>query len=108
MEKSNVDKAMLDEIVRRIVDTAQPVKIILFGSGARNQMGPASDLDILVVKDVEKRREMATVIHRSLRGIEIGVDLIVVTPADLVRFKDSPAVVISQALQEGRVLYEAA
>jgi uncharacterized protein len=40
---------VLDEIVRRIVKAAKPEKIIMFGSAARGEMGPDSDLDILVV-----------------------------------------------------------
>ena len=43
-------KAILDEIVRRVVDAAQPDNIILFGSAARGEMGPDSDIDLLIVK----------------------------------------------------------
>ena len=45
-----VPKSTLMEIVRRIVETAQPEKIILFGSAAAGRMGPNSDLDLLVLK----------------------------------------------------------
>ena len=40
----------LQEIVRRIVETAQPERIILFGSAARGEMGSHSDVDLLVIK----------------------------------------------------------
>lgn len=40
---------VLDEIVRRIVEVAQPEKIILFGSAVRGEMGPNSDVDLLVL-----------------------------------------------------------
>jgi len=40
---------ILNEIKQRIVETANPLKIILFGSAARGELGPNSDLDILVV-----------------------------------------------------------
>lgn len=40
----------LQEIIRRIVAVAQPEKIILFGSAARGEPEPESDLDVLVVK----------------------------------------------------------
>lgn len=53
-----IDQSILDEIVRRIVDVAHPDRIILFGSAARGEMGPDSDLDLLVVKaGVPHRRE---------------------------------------------------
>ena len=40
--------AVLEEIVRRIVEVAQPERVILFGSAARGEMGPDSDVDLLV------------------------------------------------------------
>lgn len=40
---------IINEVVRRIVETARPRKIILFGSAERGAMGPNSDLDVLVV-----------------------------------------------------------
>jgi len=40
----------LADIVRRVVEAAQPDKIILFGSAARGEMGPDSDIDLLVIK----------------------------------------------------------
>ena len=50
LEKKALDEATLQEIIRRIVQVAQPQKIILFGSAARGEMGPNSDVDLLVVK----------------------------------------------------------
>jgi len=43
------DAALLDELVRRIVESVRPLQITLFGSAARGEMGPHSDLDVLVV-----------------------------------------------------------
>lgn len=45
-----VDRAVLDRVIRRVVQVAQPEKIILFGSAAHGWMGPHSDLDLLVVQ----------------------------------------------------------
>ena len=52
MTQGTVSQALITDIVQRIVDAVHPDKIILFGSAARDQLGPNSDLDILVVKDV--------------------------------------------------------
>jgi len=46
-------------VIRRIVEIAQPEKIILFGSAARGEMGPHSDVDLLVVKSGVHRRKLA-------------------------------------------------
>lgn len=65
-----LDPAILDEIVRRIVEVAQPERIILFGSAARGTMGPHSDVDLLVVKAGEFRRlEVTREIYRNLGGL---------------------------------------
>ena len=45
-----VSEEALEEIIRRVAEVAQPERIILFGSAARGEMGPNSDVDLLVVK----------------------------------------------------------
>ncbi|MCY4482012.1 MAG: hypothetical protein OXC12_03985 [Spirochaetaceae bacterium] len=47
-------------------------------------------------------------IHRRLQGVGAAVDLIVVTPEDVERYRDSHALIIKPALYEGRVVYDAA
>jgi predicted nucleotidyltransferase len=44
------DPKTLADIVRRVVEAAHPDKIVLFGSAARGEMGPDSDIDLLVIK----------------------------------------------------------
>lgn len=102
-----LDARTLHEIIRRVVEVAQPERIILFGSAARGEMGPHSDVDLLVIKEVVDRRGLSTRIHRSLYGVEAAVDVVVVTPADVQRYKDAHALIIKPALREGRVVYEA-
>ena len=104
MQKT-VSQIKLNEIIRRIVEVANPDKIILFGSAARGQMGPNSDLDLLVVKSGDFHRGRLTEeIYMNLFGVGQAVDIIVVTPEDIERYKDSFAVVIYPALKEGKVV----
>ena len=51
---------------------------------------------------------MYRILRRKLYGVRMAVDVIVVTPEDVERYKDSHALIIKPALQEGRVIYEAA
>ena len=51
---NQVNRAVLDEIIRRIVEVVQPEKIVMFGSAARGEMGPNSDVDLLVVMETEE------------------------------------------------------
>jgi predicted nucleotidyltransferase len=100
---------MLDEMVRRIVAAAHPLKVILFGSAARGTMGPDSDVDLLVVvPDGTQPRKMAQELYRRLYDVGIAKDIIVVTQSDVNEHADYIGSVIRPALAEGRVLYGAA
>ena len=107
-KKKSVSEDTLQEIVRRIVEVAKPEKIILFGSAARGEMGPNSDVDLLVVKRGKyNRSRLAGDIHMNLHGVGQAVDVILVTPKDVERYRDTHCLIIKPALQEGRELYNA-
>ena len=105
-EQVLLDKALV-EIVRRIVQFAQPERIILFGSGSHGDLNPDSDLDLLVIKSGVHRRRLAQAIYRQLYGVGYPVDVIVVTPDDVRKYGNNLALIIEPALREGRVLYAA-
>jgi predicted nucleotidyltransferase len=106
-EKKVLTDELLQEIVRRIVAAVHPQKIILFGSAARGEMGPDSDVDLLVVKSCRNRRETARRIRRKLIGVGVPKDIIVATPEDIERYKDTIGLIYRPALREGKVLYAA-
>ena len=100
--------ALLNDIVNRIVETANPHRIILFGSGARGTMGPDSDLDLLIVMpDGVHRRKTSRKIYRALRGIGVSKDVVVVTEKDVIEYGNNPSLVLMPALDEGVELYAA-
>lgn len=97
----------IEEIVRRIVEVARPEQVLLFGSAARGTTGPHSDLDFLVVKAGRYNpRKVAGIIYQRMRGIVRSIDLVIVTPAQVEEYRDSPFSVVYPAVREGRVLYE--
>ena len=103
-----VPKEVLDDIVRRIVEVAAPEKIVLFGSAARGELGPNSDIDLLVIKGGEyDPGRLAEQIYLRLHGAAAAVDVIVVTPEEVERYKNSFCLVIYPALREGMVVYAA-
>jgi predicted nucleotidyltransferase len=80
----------------------------MFGSAARGEMGPDSDIDLLVIKGGKFNNwHLTTAIHRHLRGKAAPVDVVVVTPEEVERYGDSPYLVINPALREGKVVYGA-
>jgi predicted nucleotidyltransferase len=93
-------------MVNRIVKRFHPEKVILFGSQARGEAGPDSDVDLLVVMPVEgsipeKRLEIAL----ALPDTPLPVDVIVTTPEDLAWRKDIVGTIEWPATREGKVLY---
>jgi len=106
-KKGQPDPAILADIVERIVRAAAPEKIVLFGSAAREEMGPDSDYDLLVVKGGKYNRDRVTVaIYRALRGKRAPVDVVVVTPEEVERYRDTHCLVICPALEEGKIVYD--
>ncbi len=101
-------QAVINEIKQRIIETAHPVRIILFGSTVRHEEGPHSDFDFLVVVASDQhRRETAKKIYRSLIGVGYAADIVVVKESDLDRYADCPGMIIHEALKEGKILYAA-
>lgn len=96
------------EAVRRVVETAHPLKIIVFGSQARGAGKTDSDLDLLVVeREVADRYSEMVRLHRALKGLIMGVDILVIGERDFAEWSETPGSVYRAARQEGRVLYEA-
>ena len=107
-KRGRVKRQVLADVVSRVVEAAKPDKIILFGSAARGEMGPDSDIDLLVIKGGKFNRwRLTTAIYRHLRGKDAAVDVVVVTPEEVERYGDSPYLVIYPALREGKVVYGA-
>src|SRR5436190_10166263 len=83
IKKSTTVQEQIDRMVKRIVRKFAPEKIILFGSQARGDAGPDSDIDLLVVMSVEGSvREKRLEIRGALHGVPVPIDVIVTTPED--------------------------
>jgi len=93
-------------MVERIVRRFAPEKIILFGSHARGDAGPDSDVDLLVVMPVAgSEREKAVEIGVALHDIPIPKDVIVVRPEEFQWRKDTIGTLEWPAWREGKVVY---
>jgi predicted nucleotidyltransferase len=105
---SQVSQEVLDQIIQRIVEVAQPEQIILFGSAVRQEMGPHSDVDLLVVKSGEfDQSRLLGDIYMNLHGVGQAVDVILVTLEQVEQYCNTHCLIIAPALREGKEIYHA-
>jgi predicted nucleotidyltransferase len=101
----NVDEA-IDRMVKRIVKKFHPEKIILFGSQARGDAGPDSDVDLLVVMDYEgSKLDKMVEIGVAVGDVRVPFDIILSRPEDFAWRKDYVGTIEYPATHEGKVLY---
>ncbi len=102
-----MSEEVLPKIVRRIVETAQPEKVVLFGSRARGDARDNSDYDFLVIQDSSEpphRREVP--LYLALADVHLPVEVVVYTPEEVNEWSEVPQAFVATALREGRVVYE--
>jgi predicted nucleotidyltransferase len=100
---------VLTEIVRRLVNAYEPERIYLFGSHARGEEGPDSDLDLIVIvpDDTLPERRRSRLAYERLWGVATAADVLVWTRS---RFEERLHIVSSlpaTIAREGRLLYAA-
>jgi predicted nucleotidyltransferase len=105
-EIKEVDRSLIEEIVRRILRCVEPEKIILFGSYAYGEPREGSDLDILVVMESDLPRYKRSIpIYRALAGLLIPKDIIVYTPDEIEAWSEVDQAFITTVAKKGRVVY---
>jgi predicted nucleotidyltransferase len=102
---------IIEEIVQAVVEAAAPEQIILFGSSARGVPGPDSDVDLLVVENEASfhqgsRWAESSRIRKALWKFPVPIDVLIFTPEEMDKWKDSTNHVIARSCREGRVVYD--
>lgn len=98
----------LCSLLEQVVRIAHPLRVILFGSAARGEAGPRSDIDLLVVMpDGTHRRHTAQRLYAGIRHVAVPFDLLVATPSDLEKHRWNVGLIYSTILQEGIEVYAA-
>jgi len=97
----------IDRVVSDLMDY-DPEKIILFGSAARGDADEYSDIDLIVVKETDRRFIQRLVDISAFISPYISVDVFVYTPGEIEAMVEDGNPFIERALEEGKVLYEKA
>jgi predicted nucleotidyltransferase len=93
-------------MVRRIVAEFDPDQILLFGSHARGQAGPDSDVDLLVVMPVKgSKRAKQLEVRAALHDVHVPKDIVVSRPEEFEWRKNIVGTIEHPAVREGQVLY---
>jgi len=100
---------IISRIVEKIKEGYNPQKIILFGSYARGNPTEDSDIDLLIIKETNKRRDERFVDVKRIiynPNIRVPVSPIVYTPKELKRRLDMGDDFVNEILKKGVVLYD--
>ena len=88
-ERSCRKTGVLEDLVRRIAERFSPAKIILFGSSARGNAGPDSDIDLLVLfSEVADPNKRAAELYASLVDFPRPMDIVVSTSSRFERYRN--------------------
>jgi len=98
---------LLTQIVQRLVESLHPEQIILFGSHAYGEPNEDSDVDLFVIvsESDQPRYRRSREAYRSLRGISIPTDVIVMTREEVKKKVNVRSSLISRVIHDGKILY---
>ncbi len=96
-------------VARAVGNSVHPDRVILFGSRARGDFGPDSDVDLLVITDADpldngSYQRASSIAHgkaRALYGGSVGVDLVEMSAVDFHYGRRARNHVAGQAVRDG-------
>lgn len=99
--------ALLEHVTKTIVERFRPRRIMVFGSHARGEAGPDSDLDLFIEMDTPRRPpERAIEVSEAFGLRPWPMDIVVYTPEEVLRLRHVNGTLLSVIEKEGKVLYE--
>lgn len=99
--------ALLEHVTKTIVERFHPKRIMIFGSHARGEAGPDSDLDLFIEMDTLHRPpDRAIAISEGFGLRSWPLDIVVYTPEEVRRLRNINGTLLSVIEKEGKVLYE--
>ena len=108
LDRAAVRKTVEGAVGRLVQDRPEIERVVLFGSLARGDAVPGSDVDLLVVVSDSDRPFLDRIAMYKPDGIPIGVDVFPYTEAELTSMLEDGNPLVSRALSEGIVLFERA
>lgn len=99
-------KPEIDRLLARIVEGLKPERVLIFGSYARGEAGPDSDVDILIIRESDERPVLRRrKVLMLLKGSGIPKDIFVLTPLEFEESKDLVGTIAYEANHYGKTVY---
>ncbi|MGQ9623573.1 MAG: nucleotidyltransferase domain-containing protein [Candidatus Caldatribacteriaceae bacterium] len=96
----------LSRMVAILVEKYQPEKIVLFGSLAEGHVHEWSDIDLLIIKETNKRPTERVLEVVQLVQPRVGIDLFVYNPSEIETMLEEKVSFVYDIMKTGKVLYE--
>ncbi len=115
MATSNIEtttrrRELLESELKRylalLAEQYRPQKVLLFGSLASGETGEWSDLDLVIIRETDKRFLDRTKEVMQLLRPRVGVDILVYTPAEYEHLSRERPFVRDEIAGKGKGLYE--
>jgi uncharacterized protein len=101
-----VQQDQIRSVAARLAEAVGAEQVILFGSHARGEAHDGSDVDLLIVAESDLPRfKRSRSLYSLLRPYPFSMDLIVYTPAEVERGRQSPSSFVATVLREGKAIY---
>lgn len=106
MQRRAVLEAELERCVQLLRERYDPQRILLFGSLAAGEVQEWSDIDLVIVKETERKFLDRTREVLELLRPQVGIDVLVYTPDEFAQMVQQRAFVRDEIVGKGRVLYD--
>ena len=101
-----IQKTEIRKYARRIAQTFRPKRVLLFGSYASGSATEDSDVDLLVIMNHDKPRNVDQAIDIQLKiAAPFPLDLLVRRPKDITRRLSMNDTFMRTVIEDGQVLY---
>ncbi len=99
--------SLLTHVTQTIINRFHPKRIMVFGSHARGEAGPESDLDLFIEMETPRRPPDRAIEVSEAFGLRAWpMDIVVYTPEEVRRLRHVKGTLLSVIEKEGKVLYE--
>jgi len=105
---ATTNETLINEAASCLEKAAPGARVIVFGSRASGKAHPQSDLDLLVIEpgEVAAPRAESARLRRELRGLEVALDVVVVSAEQAEARASIVGTMVNEAIRTGRVLVE--